>query len=86
MRSTQAEGKDDILRLSEQITQLPVAVQKPQEIPQSVTHEQSGSERDCNGNQHNTRSQGENRGNDEGHCNQQGDQMFLMLGIGASSL
>ena len=30
VRSTQAEGKDDIVRLSEQIVQLQVAVQKPQ--------------------------------------------------------
>ena len=54
MRSTQAEVKDDIMRLSEQIAQLQVVVQKTT----TSNPQQLGSERDGNGNQCNTRGQG----------------------------
>ena len=81
-RSTQAEGKDDNMRLSEQIVQLWVAVQKPQKTVISNS-QQLGSERDGNGNQHNTRCQGKNQGN----CGMlpQGNQMFLKWGMGKLS-
>ena len=59
MQSTQAEGKDDIVRLSEQITQLPVAVQVPQKTTVS-NPQQLRSERDGSGNQCNVRGQGIN--------------------------
>ena len=47
MRSIQAEGKDDIMRLSKQIAQLQVAEQKPQ-ITTISNPQQSGSEKDGN--------------------------------------
>ena len=45
VRSIQAEGKDDITRLSEQIAQLWMVVQKPQNTTIS-NPQQSGSEKD----------------------------------------
>ena len=47
MRSIQAEGKDDIVRLNKQIAQLLVAVQKPLNTAVS-TCQQSDSEKDGN--------------------------------------
>ena len=67
VRSTQAEGWDDIVRLSKKIVQLQVVVQKPQKNTIS-NPQQSGSERDDNGNQHNARGQGKNWANSE-KCN-----------------
>ena len=54
LRSAQAEGKDDIIRLSEQIAQLQLTVQKPQKTTASIPW-QWGSERDGNGNECDTR-------------------------------
>ena len=47
MRSIQGEGKDDIVRLSKQMVQLQVVVQKPENIAVSNPW-QSGSEKDNN--------------------------------------
>ena len=47
MRSIQAEGKDDIMRLNKQIAQLWVVIQKPQNTTVS-NPQQSGSEKDGN--------------------------------------
>ena len=57
MRSPQTERKDDIASLGEQIMQLQVAVLKSQKT-QISNPQQLGSERDGNGNQHNTMGQG----------------------------
>ena len=48
MRSIQAEGKGDIVKLSEQIVQLQVVVQKPMNTEIS-NPQQSGGEKDGNG-------------------------------------
>ena len=48
VRSIQIEGKDDIVRLSEQIVQLWVLVQKPQNTTVSNL-QQAGTEKDSNG-------------------------------------
>ena len=58
MRSIQEEGKGDITRLTEQIVQLQVAVQKPQNTTIS-NPQQSGSEKDGNRKKGKTKGQGE---------------------------
>ena len=62
----QAEGTDNIMRLSEQIIQLQVAVQKPWKTAISNL-QQLGSERDGDGNQCNDMGQGKNQGNAKGY-------------------
>ena len=75
---TQAEGKDDIVRLSEQIVQLQVAVQKPQKTMTS-SPQQLGSEKDHNSNQCKTRGQGKNQSNGKG-CDHKGIKCFQCEG------
>ena len=62
MRSIQMEGKDDIMRLSKQIAQLWVAVQKPQNTTVSNPW-QSGSKKDSNRKKGKTQDQGKIQAN-----------------------
>ena len=84
MRSIQTEEKDDITRLSEQIAQLQVAVQKPQNTAISNLW-QSGSEKDGNRKKGKTNSQGKNQANGE-RSEHKGIKKFSMRGVGTLSL
>ena len=73
-------GKDNIMRLSKQIMQLQMVVQKPQKTSTS-SPQQLESERDGNGNQCNTRGQGKNQNNGD-VCECKGIKCFQCKGWG----